>query len=290
MVAVTVAAAPPSDWRAQVFAGTLLIVTGVEPLTPFRTYIQDMLAEAFAPAAPQDAQEHLAADDFMARIDDLRTRFRRDPRARDLLRPVLECFSLDPGTTYWDRLNVRVLPAGAEPQHQADLALGAHRDTWASNVYAQVNWWLPLFPVTAERAVAFYPRHWDAPLPNDSGAWDLDGLRRQRREGGPATVPLVPEPTRPPDPSDAVAVVIQPGDLLLFSGAHLHGTVPNTSGRPRFSVEVRTVALDDVRGGRGAPNVDGAAPRVQWQWFRRVDDGTSLADVVGDPPAATTER
>ncbi len=281
MTPVTVAATPPPDWRAEVFAGALLIVCQVQPLTPFRTYVERVLAETFAPAAPQDAQDRLAPDDFMARIEALRARFRRDQRARELLRPVLEHFSLPAATTFWDRLNVRVLPAGAEPQHEADLALGAHRDTWASNVYAQVNWWLPVFPITVERAVAFYPRHWDTPMSNSSGEWDLDDLRRQRREGAATTVPLVPEPIRPPDPSDALAVVIQPGDLLLFSGAHLHATVPNTSGRPRFSVEVRTVALDDVRTGRGAPNIDGAAPLVPWQWFRRVDDGTSLADVVG---------
>ncbi|MBW3603954.1 MAG: phytanoyl-CoA dioxygenase family protein [Actinobacteria bacterium] len=277
---VAVAATPPADWRSQVFAGTLLIVPQVAPLTAFRAYVEQLLDEAFAPSAPPAAQDELAAADFMARIEQLRTWLRGDAHARQLLIPVLAHFGLEPSTTFWDRLNVRVLPAGARPQHEADLALGAHRDTWSSNVYAQVNWWLPLYPVTAERAVAFYPRHWDTPVPNDSGGWDLDQLRRERREGAAPTVPLVPSPTGTVDPSDAVAVVIQPGDLLLFSGAHLHATVPNTSGVPRFSVEIRTVALDDVRAGRGAPNVDGAAPRVPWNWFRRVDDRTPLSDVL----------
>ncbi len=282
MVPVTVVTAPPADWRAKVFAGALLIVCQADPLAPFRRYVEGLLADAFAPAAPQDAQGQLARADFMTRIDTLRAQFRTDQRACDLLLPALEHLGLDSANTFWDRLNVRVLPAGAEPQQHADLALGAHRDTWASNVYAQVNWWLPLYPVTAERAIAFYPRHWDTPLPNGSADWDLDQLRRQRREGGVATVPLVPAPMRPLDPSDALAVVIQPGDLLLFSGAHLHATVPNTSGLPRFSVEVRTVSLADVRAGRGAPNIDGDAPKAQWQWFRRVDDGTSLAAHLGD--------
>lgn len=280
MIPVTVAARPPADWRAQLFAGALLIVPQVSPLTAFREHAEQLLVEAFAPAPPTAAQDVLQTGDFMARIEQLRERFRRDAQLRALLIPVVEHFGLDVGHTFWDRLNVRVLPAGAEPQNQADLALGAHRDTWSSNIYAQVNWWLPLRPVTAERAVAFYPRHWDVPVPNDSADWDLDLLREQRRQGGASTMPLIPSPTAQVDASDAVAVVIQPGDLLLFSGAQLHATVPNTSGVPRFSVEIRTVALDDVEAGRGAPNIDGAAPRVPWDWFTRVDDRTRLSTVL----------
>jgi hypothetical protein len=198
---------------------------------------------------------------------------------------VLEHFGLDTARTFWDRLNVRVLPAGAQPQDQADLALGAHRDTWSSNVYAQVNWWLPLHQVTAQRAVAFYPRHWDTPVPNNSADWDLQRLRQDRQQGIATTVPLIPSPTVAVDPSDAVAVVIQPGDVLLFSGAQLHATVPNTSGRARFSVEIRTVVLDDILAGRHAPNIDGDAPHVPWGWFRRVDDRTPLATVLDGHPA-----
>lgn len=42
----------------------------------------------------------------------------------------------------------------------------------------------------------------------------------------------------------------------MFSGAQLHSSVPNTSGRTRFSIEFRTVNLDDLEEARSAPNVD----------------------------------
>ena len=44
--------------------------------------------------------------------------------------------------------------------------------------------------------------------------------------------------------------------IIVGSGAHLHSSVPNTSGYTRFSIEFRTVHLDDVREGVGAPNLD----------------------------------
>ena len=44
--------------------------------------------------------------------------------------------------------------------------------------------------------------------------------------------------------------------IVAFSGAHLHSSVPNTSGYTRFSIDFRTVHLDGVRELVGAPNLD----------------------------------
>ena len=55
--------------------------------------------------------------------------------------------------------------------------------------------------------------------------------------------------------------------MLCFSGAHLHTGVPNHTGEARFSIETRTVDAGDLTAGRGAPNVDGAAPRVAGSGF-----------------------
>jgi len=48
----------------------------------------------------------------------------------------------------------------------------------------------------------------------------------------------------------------------------MHSTVPNTSGYTRFSIDFRTVHLDDVIAQRGAPNIDSACT------------GTSLGDFL----------
>ena len=38
-----------------------------------------------------------------------------------------------------------------------------------------------------------------------------------------------------------------PGEVLLFSGAQLHTSIPNTSGLSRYSVDFRTVDVHDLR-------------------------------------------
>jgi hypothetical protein len=67
---------------------------------------------------------------------------------------------------------------------------------------------------------------------------------------------------------------------LLFSGASLHATVPNTSGRTRFSIDFRTVHYDDVVEKRGAPNVDSHSTGTSLRDFTRGTDSARLPDDV----------
>jgi len=93
-------------------------------------------------------------------------------------------------------------------------------------------------------------------------------------------MPIVPTPTEPVDADSELRIVIEPGDLLCFSGAHCTPAFPTPSGATRFSVELRTVTADDVQGRRGAPNVDGEAPRVAWRWFTGITSSASLTELA----------
>ena len=44
--------------------------------------------------------------------------------------------------------------------------------------------------------------------------------------------------------------------MVAFSAAQLHATAPNTTDATRFSIDFRTVNVDDVRASRCAPNID----------------------------------
>ena len=54
-------------------------------------------------------------------------------------------------------------------------------------------------------------------------------------------------------------------------------SVPSTSEWARVSVELRTVNREDLDAGRGAPAIDGRAPRVPLHWFRSMADGAPLS-------------
>ena len=192
---------------------------------------------------------------------------------------------VDIARSFWDSLYLRVVPPIARRDTERQIGrIGFHRDTWSSNVPQQTNWWTTIYPLTTERTIAFYPDYWSRPIANTSADWDLDEIRALRRSGErDEDIPIVPEPSEPVDTSSELRIVIEPGDLLCFSGAHLHASVPNVSAGTRVSVELRTVNLDDGLRGRGAPDVDGRAPSVPLEWFRSIADGSSLSAVADWP-------
>jgi len=258
--------------REAVYGGDLLVFKKVPPMAELCSLADAMVREAFGTEDPTRAQFGMGRDEYLSAVESLQKRFRADEGVRKRFLSALGHVGVDLRRTFWDWLYLRVAPHGGEHAGRRTAGLGFHRDTWSSNVYAQTNWWAPIYPIDAGRTIAFYPRYWDTPLKNTSREWDLEEIR-----AGTSKAPLVPEPGEPVDTAAELRPVIEPGDLLCFSGAHLHASVPNDTGVARLSVEVRTVDAGDEADGRGAPNLDGEAPRVARDWFRQVRDGTLLS-------------
>lgn len=278
MVTVHERLAPLDDCSrgARLFRGDLIVFRSVDAVSALVSKAVGMIREVFAPHDPLVAQGALTSVAYADKSEALIRTFERDPGIRNLYRAALEAVGVDASLTYWDRLRLRIQPSGETHMSRRVMNLAPHRDSWGSNVMAQVNWWAPIYPVTAERTMVIYPAHWDRPIANTSADWDFEALRL-RSQRGDDSYPLLPVATEPVDRTSAWPVVIEPGDLLCFSGAHLHASVPNTTGITRFSTEVRTANIEDLRAGRGAPNVDGAAPRQPLEWFHSLADGASLA-------------
>lgn len=264
-----------ADRQRAVYGGELLIFKDVEQMAALCSYLDELHREVLAPADPTRAQFELGRDEYPQRLAELRRRFRGDPAAKALLRSVLEGVGVEPGRSAWDRPHLRVSPHSDEHDHDGIHTLGFHRDTWASNVYSQTNWWAPIYPVTAGRTIAFYPQYWAEPLANTSADWDLHEVMAGRM------TEITPTPTVPVQTASELRIVIEPGDVLCFSGAQLHASIPNGTGLGRFSVEVRTADIADEAARQGTPNIDGAAPHVALRWFRRIADDQPLADVLG---------
>jgi hypothetical protein len=47
-----------------------------------------------------------------------------------------------------------------------------HRDTWYSAPFCQINWWLPIYEIESDSALAFHPRYWSQPVKNGSRAYN----------------------------------------------------------------------------------------------------------------------
>jgi len=75
-------------------------------------------------------------------------------------------------------------------------------------------------------------------------------------------------------------VVGPPGSALIFSAAQMHSSVENTTGRTRFSIDFRTVHLDDVVARRGAPNVDSASTGTTMRDYLQSGDLSRIPEEI----------
>ncbi|WP_350335038.1 hypothetical protein [Coralliovum pocilloporae] len=266
----------------RVFSGEIVILTELQSVKALSDWARLALKEAFSPHDPRDAENHLDGESFNRIVGEVAKRFRTDEDVSRLYRGMFEELGYDPSDVYEDIRKLRRQPSNQALWSWRVRALPAHRDGWATNIAQQINWWAPIYDIQEATTVLFYPYYWDTPIANDSGDWDFDELMRRVRSGDRSDYPLLPTVTEEPDASSVLPLDIRPGEIVAFSGYHLHASAVNTTGRTRFNFETRTVSRSD-RNKAGAPNVDGAAPRLGHSLFRSVATEQMLEPSMMEP-------
>lgn len=261
----------PEELSEAVFSGRILCFEGLAPVRDLVTAARRCAEAAFPDVDPVSAHQSFSKEEYATRHDEMRRSFLKDKEANEAVEEALAAAGVDQHVSYRDALVLRVSPPDTAGFSRGFGTVPPHRDSWGSGVLSQINWWLPVYPVTRDRTLAILPAHWTKKIENDSDGWDW------RRAGKEPGVPLLPTVSAEPDRSGEIRLVVEPGTLVAFSAAHLHASVANTTDHARFSCEIRTISLDDERAGRGAPNIDGGAVNPAFSWFHRLGNGEKLS-------------
>jgi hypothetical protein len=164
------------------------------------------------------------------------------------------------------------------------LQFHAHRDTWFSAPQAQLNWWLPVYAVESDNSMAFHPRYFAEAIKNSSADYDYEEWNQTGRKQAASQVGKdarkQPEAQQPLELEPSVRLVPPVGGMIIFAAAQLHSTVPNTTQRTRFSIDFRTVNVEDLETGRGAANVDAASTSTTLRDFMRASDLAPLPEGI----------
>lgn len=267
--------------RARLFRGDLYLTTPSKSGRALIEHARAMIEEAFAPHEPQTAQHHMAVEDYAALLGKLKPSFIHHPRCKELLRDIIEESGADPEKTYFDVPKLRSSTSDNFLTTGIALAFPPHRDTWYSAPHAQINWWTPVYDITADNGMGFWIGYIDRPVANNSSVYNYYEWNKTRATAaamiGAANTRVAPGVTEPLEEEDA-RFVTACGGLTIFAAAQLHGSVPNTSGVTRFSIDFRTVNIDDIQSGAGAPNVDAKCTGTALRDFMRTTDHARLPE------------
>jgi ectoine hydroxylase-related dioxygenase (phytanoyl-CoA dioxygenase family) len=187
-------------------------------------------------------------------------------------------------STYIDVPRLRMVTHGGYLTSGVGYAHHPHRDTWYSAPMCQLNWWMPIYPFSAESSMAFHPRYWGRAIKNTSASfnyyeWNSNG-RKNAAKHIKTDSRVQPHAEEVLELEPQIRLVCPPGGIVLFSAAQLHSTVPNTSNATRFSLDFRTVDLGDLASHIGAANVDSAPTGTSLRDFRRASDLSAMPDAV----------
>ena len=263
----------PEDVRRQrLYDGQLFVYSPRPSMLKLIDHARQMIEQAFAPLDPRKAQYHMPVEEYVRICTPLKPGFIHHPQTRQIMRDVVTEYGCDLETTYIDVPRLRMVTSDGYLTSGVGYAHHPHRDTWYSAPMQQINWWVPIYDIESEQAMAFHPHYFGRAIRNGSHEfnyyeWNAVG-RKDASKHVKSDTRKQPHAEEEIELDPQVRMVLPAGAVVLFSAAHLHSTVPNTAGLARYSIDFRTVNFDDVAARRGAENVDSHC------------HGTSLRDFV----------
>jgi hypothetical protein len=144
---------------------------------------------------------------------------------------------------------------------------------------------MPVFELASENAMAFHPAYWATPVANDSAKYDYY-LWNANHRGAHVVANLktddrpLPRATQPIALDPQIRLLPRVGGLILFSGAQMHSSVPNASGKTRYSIDFRIVHVGDVAEQRGAPRIDEHCTVTTMRDYLRCTDLARLPEAL----------
>jgi hypothetical protein len=276
--------ATDSQRRELLYGGTVFCYTPKTAVAQLTSHAWDIINDGFAPLDPAKAQDELSVEQFVERIAPIKPKFTHSPKAKELLRDLLIAFGCDPETTYFDLPKLRIVTHSGYLTAGLGYAYKPHRDIWYSAPMCQVNWWFPLVDIGPTNSLALHPQFWDTPVPNTSDGFDPYVWNATGRKDAAKFIHSDnrnhPAPSQPIPLEYPTRIVGPASSMLIFSAAQLHSTVPNTSGKTRYSIDFRTISLDDLSAGRGATNIDSRSTGTTLRDFLRASDFAPVPEEI----------
>ena len=273
------------DRRQQVYQGSIFVHASSPSALKLCQLAQELIESAFGSIDPLKAHQSMPAEECAQILSVLKPKFIHHPKAKEYLQGMLKEQGCDPQKTYFDVPRMRTAFPGDYLKSGIAYAFHPHRDTWYSAPFCQINWWMPIFPISSENCMAIHPRYWGHAVKNGSGRYNYYKWNMESRQNAAQHVKsdtrVQPHAEEPLEIEPQIRLVTGVGSAYQFSAAQMHSTVPNTSALTRYSIDFRTVHLDDVWNRAGAANVDSACTGTTMGDYLRGSDLSHLpADAI----------
>jgi hypothetical protein len=266
------------ELRERIYSGQILHFTQISALDKFCNIARQVCESTLQNSDPVNSHRVANYNDWLKAVYQFQLAAKNEKQCKQAFSETLQSVGLKLDETFCDRFIFRVVPPKSDQVEGAHSWVDIHRDTWGAGIYQQMNWWGPLYPYEATNGIEFYLEHFDRSIANTTAEWRYEQFATARQQQLAELKPVLKSiPSLLEKPSGAVfKPVIEPGELLCFSAAHLHGSGINYTQQCRFSYETRTVNLKDIHSGGKARNIDNDSSAQLLKLFNKISDGSPL--------------
>jgi len=152
--------------RELLYRGQLLVYSPTPSSLKFVEFARSMAEAAFHPHDPETAQYEMPVERYAAILAELKPKFIHAPQSKECIQGMLRELGCDLEKTYFDVPRMRSSTSDDYLKTGIAYAFHPHRDTWYSAPMCQINWWMPIYPIVPENAMAFHPRYWSQGVRN----------------------------------------------------------------------------------------------------------------------------
>jgi hypothetical protein len=268
--------------RDRLYAGDLFTHSPSPSSIKLCELARNLIEEAFRGHDPQRLHETMPVEECVAILARLKPAFIHHPEAKKLIPGMLEELGCDPEKVYFDVPRMRSAFPSDYLTAGIAYAFHPHRDTWYSAPMCQLNWWMPIYDTVGENCMAFHPNYWSRPVRNGSRNYNYYLWNRESRASAAQHIKtdtrVQPHAEEEMELQPDLRIVARTGQTIVFSAAQMHSTVPNTAGVARFSIDFRTVHIEDVWNRRGAANLDSECTGTTMRDYLRATDLSHVPD------------
>lgn len=249
------------DFRRAIYSGDIFLNTDLNAPKDLCAFAKESITAAFGGETNHQAlHTMMPVTEFVELVTRLKGRFTNCLPVKQMIRDFVLEIGANPDEFLFDVPRIRVVPNYNYLHAGVSYAYKPHRDTWYGSVDCQINTWMPVYTIQPEQTMMVIPEYFSSPVKNSSADWSLDNWinvqRSMAKENVTEEVRIHPVALEDISMASEIRIAGNAGEILTFSGAHLHGTVANFTEQTRFSIDFRLVHIADLLSKRGAVNVD----------------------------------
>tara|TARA_Y100000991_G_C21955363_1_gene341785 strand:+ start:249 stop:1067 length:819 start_codon:yes stop_codon:yes gene_type:complete len=193
------------------------------------------------------------------KISDFQEKIKNSKILLDVFSNLLKDLKFNIQHTFSDKITFRYSPAFKKKPLGMLKPSKAHRDTWASNVFNQINWWVPLHKVNKSNSIFIVPDYFKKKVTNNSDSWSFEKFKNIK------DYPSTPFSEAHFREKLIKRFELDPGDVLCFSGNHIHGSI--LGEKKRINIETRTICYNDEEKYNIPKNIDSHTKEKKINWF-----------------------